>query len=184
MRNGIKERAAVFGRGPRPECLFLAKERKRKVVSPSASALEGQQAVSLITALADLWPHCFALLEQRRRPLKNGIHADILAAAKGAITADEIKVALRRYCRSAGYLLACTEGAARIGLDGKVAGKVTGNEAKFARETLALRKPQKLRPKPARSITPAPKPPEAGIRRITPTDLRVAARERRERGAA
>ena len=44
-----------------------------------------QEARNLIAALADLFPAAFTVYEQRRRPLKIGIHDDILAAAGGAI---------------------------------------------------------------------------------------------------
>jgi ProP effector len=138
-----------------------------------------EQANALIATLAELWPRCFVVLEKHRRPLKTGVHADILAAGQGAVTVDEIKLALRRYCGSIGYLTACTEGADRIDLAGEVAGHVTADEARFATERLAQRKPRQ--PKPV----PAPQAPEPA-KRISLGDLRDAARARRdaERGAA
>jgi ProP effector len=134
-----------------------------------------EQACNVIEALAERWPRCFALLEQHRRPLKNGIRADILAAGHGVVTADEIKFALRHYCGSVTYLQACVGGADRINLDGEVAGRVSPDEARFAAEVLARRQPHQ--PNPALP----PQAPES-IKRLTLADLKTAAA--RKRGAA
>jgi ProQ/FINO family len=40
-----------------------------------------QAATAAIVRLAELYPKCFSVYEGRRRPLKIGIHKDILAAA-------------------------------------------------------------------------------------------------------
>jgi sRNA-binding protein len=48
--------------------------------------------------LAERWPACFAIYEQRRRPLKVGIHRDILAALDGAVTAKGLGAAFCPYC--------------------------------------------------------------------------------------
>jgi sRNA-binding protein len=41
---------------------------------------------AVIALLAELFPECFSVYEGRRRPLKIGIHRDILAAVDGALT--------------------------------------------------------------------------------------------------
>lgn len=145
--------------------------------SPSAFARKEQQAAGVIAALADLWPLTFFVFQHHRKPLKVGIDHDVFVAAKGAVTAAEIKLAVRRYCGSVGYLQACAAGAARIDLNGEAVGQVAPSEAVFAAEQLAQRKP-----KPARAITPAPKAPEPA-KRVSLAELKATAAARK-RGAA
>jgi sRNA-binding protein len=49
-----------------------------------------------IVALAELFPQCFVVFQGHRRPLKIGIHADVVNALAGAITAKEASLALAR----------------------------------------------------------------------------------------
>ena len=60
------------------------------------------EAVAMITLLEERFPACFAVLERRRRPLKIGIHQDIIAAV--GVAPAELGRALQRYTRSDGYL--------------------------------------------------------------------------------
>jgi sRNA-binding protein len=69
-----------------------------------AKSPEAENAQNTIAALADLWPQAFAIYEQRRRPLKLGIHNDVLAALNAAANPKEIAIALRWYCGNVGYL--------------------------------------------------------------------------------
>ena len=39
------------------------------------------KARAIIELLAERWPAAFSVFERRRRPLKVGVHVDILAAA-------------------------------------------------------------------------------------------------------
>jgi sRNA-binding protein len=96
--------------------------------------------------LADWWPLTFAVYAPQRKPLKIGIHQDILAAAEGAIADHEVSLALRHYCNGSFYLHACVEGADRLDLDGNVAGTVTADEAAHAADKLAQY--QARQPKP------------------------------------
>jgi sRNA-binding protein len=43
-------------------------------------------AIAVIWMLFEKWPACLAMYERARRPLKIGIHRDILAALDGAMT--------------------------------------------------------------------------------------------------
>jgi ProP effector len=133
-----------------------------------------KQADDLIAVLADWWPHAFSVFERDRKPLKRNIHDDILAAAKGAISPDELKIALRFYCANFRYLQACVEGAARIDLDGEAAGSVSADEAAHASQRLMQYRARK--PKPAR---PAPKPAAPTKRPISLADLRRSAAARK-----
>lgn len=85
----------------------------------------------------------------------------------GAVTKDEVKLALRFYCANIGYAFACKEGADRIDLDGKPAGKVTAEEAAHG-----VRIIEKWR---RRQKAKADKP-----RRIGLADLRAAAQARKQ----
>jgi ProP effector len=136
------------------------------------------QATATIGVFAAQWPRCFAVYERRRQPLKVGIHRDILAAAAGAITPDEVRIALRRYCGSAGYLFALRESAARIDLAGNVAGVVTADEAVQARKVLAERREREAAKRRARPT--AAHQTNTEPRRLSLADLRAAAHARRE----
>jgi hypothetical protein len=45
---------------------------------------------AVLELLAERWPSAFSIYEARRRPLKIGVHLDILAALDDAVTADEL----------------------------------------------------------------------------------------------
>jgi ProP effector len=86
-----------------------------------------------IVALAARFSKAFSVYERRRRPLKLGIHHDIVAAAPD-ILMKELHAALSCYVNNVGYLYACKAGAARIDLNGKPVGCVTEDEAKNRRD--------------------------------------------------
>ena len=108
-----------------------------------------QRAAAIIERFAKLWPQAFVIYERRRVPLKVGIDADLIAACapaidKGLISAIDIKTALGSYTSATGYLFACkVTGAARVGLDGKVAGVVTEGQAANAQHILERRRARK-----------------------------------------
>jgi sRNA-binding protein len=114
---------------------------------------------AVIELLAETFPDCFHVYEQRRRPLKIGIHDEILAALGGAVTPGELGAALRIYTSNRVYLRRLTAGTERIGLDGQPAGIVAADEVRPA-------------PKPA----PRPTPPLSPPKRLGLSDLRAAAR--------
>jgi ProP effector len=124
------------------------------------------QADAAIALLAEAFPTAFAIYEVKRRPLKVGIHADVLAALNGAMTPAELGLALRRYCGNSVYLSRLLRGAWRYDVDGQRAGDVTAEEEERAKARLAARlakaKPQKpsapkAKPQP-KIIAPAPAP--------------------------
>src|SRR5262245_23961760 len=88
---------------------------------------------AVITALAARFPECFAVPDPRRRPLKVGIHADILAALSGTIRRTELIRALAMHCSSDGYLERVLTGACRVDLEGKPAGVVTAEDERHAK---------------------------------------------------
>jgi ProP effector len=149
-----------------------------------------QAVEAVLELLAERWPACFSVYERRRRPLKIGIHHDILTMRDGVITPRELTAALRRYVHNRHYLWRMVVGASRIDLDGNPAGAVTTEEAAGAaaqleqiltrgvrRQTAAV--PLKMPPleMPLEQLPPQPK-------RISLADLRQAAQERRAGEAA
>jgi ProP effector len=88
---------------------------------------------AVITALAARFPKCFAVPDTRRRPLKVGIDADLLAALSGTIRRTELIRALAMYCSSEGYLERVLTGAWRVDLEGKPAGVVTADDERHAK---------------------------------------------------
>jgi sRNA-binding protein len=143
---------------------------------------------AVIELLAERFPAAFAVYERRRRPLRLGVHLDVLAALNGAITPGELSAAMRLYCGNTGYLKACVSGAPRIGLNDEVAGQVTPEEAASAKQRLEHQRAKQTRrkqmadhaPPKTRKINlrlPVPPPipgPRAGL-----ADLKAAAAARR-----
>jgi ProP effector len=137
-----------------------------------------------IEALADLFPACFALFQQRRKPLKLGIRDDVLAALNGAITVKEAGLALKIYTSNRFYLQASIEGAVRIDLNGNTAGHVTAEEAANAKQRLAAQRDKwkrQLEAKAKAKATAEVKAKNAG--RISLDGLRAAAQARRAAAA-
>jgi sRNA-binding protein len=87
----------------------------------------------------EAWPNCFVAYAPRRKPLKVGIHNDVLALTGGAIEAPVLAAALRYYTNNLHYQGALTQpGAERIDLNGKPVGSVTDAERAHARERFAV----------------------------------------------
>jgi ProP effector len=129
--------------------------------------------LATIAMLADQHPKCFSTYERRRRPLKVKIHIDILGAS--GIEPKVLSAALSFYCLNFHYLAACSEGAARIDLNGEVCGVVTAEEAACAKERLEQQHARYRRQQEAKAKA------EARARnrgRVSLNDLRNAARAR------
>jgi sRNA-binding protein len=90
------------------------------------------RAKALIAVLAAKFPKCFAVPDTRRRPLKVGIDADLLATLSGTIPRTDLIRALAMYCSSHGYLERVLNGAWRIDLQGNPAGVVTADDERHA----------------------------------------------------
>ena len=148
-------------------------ERKPADAAPATkSKARDQNATAVLELLAEQWPGCFSIYEFRRRPLKIGIHLDIIAALDGAITPRELSCALRVYVRNKVYRSRLTVGAVRISLAGEPAGVVTPEEIGP--------KPETLTKQTAPAVSPSPQP--AAPRRLSLADLRAAAARRRGAG--
>jgi sRNA-binding protein len=157
---------------------------------PVPLAADGERAMSksryeelsvIISLLADRWPACFAVYEDRRKPLKIGIAEDIAGELGDAIPKADLHRALSLYVGNRAYLRASITGAARIGLDGQAAGCVTPAEATYARARLDRGKTaSSLKGTPADSagrVRPAATP-GGNPARSSLADLKLAARAR------
>jgi ProP effector len=90
-----------------------------------------------LARLAEWFPQTFALEKYLpHRPLKVGIHPDILARCP-ALTRRELGPSLRAYTRRIIYLQGLVAGAVRVDLDGNPAGEVSAADAEHAAATLA-----------------------------------------------
>src|SRR5215469_13249267 len=92
-----------------------------------------QAALVLVGKLAERFPAAFAINPRHRRPLKLGIHVDILAQLSDTIAPRDLSVALRIYVGNIGYLKALVTGADRIDLNGMPTGTVTAEHADIAK---------------------------------------------------
>jgi ProP effector len=137
----------------------------------------------IISILAEWFPHAFAVYERRRRPLKIGVHVDILERTGGAIEPRELARALRYYTANTGYLRSASRpGAERVDLDGKPAGVVTPEQAEATRLRLSLRKQRiDAGTPPSAKAAPGIQPPTP--KRLSLADLRAAAQQRRQAAA-
>jgi sRNA-binding protein len=126
-----------------------------------------QDIDDIIALLAERWPECFAVLENRRRPLKVGIHKDIQAALGTTVSSEQLSRALVCYCSVPEYQSRLKDKAARIDLDGRPAGVVTAAEALWARAGRGERMRDKRKSAPA-------------VRRSSLVDLRLAGVARRK----
>jgi ProP effector len=141
---------------------------------------------AVIELLAERWLAAFVVFEQRRRPLKLGIHNDILAVLDGAIFKKDLKLALGYYTSNSAYLVASQEGAVRVDLDGATAGVVSAEDAKRAAERLAVFHKFRRQKKAGKLAAPAPEiasstqvsKPAPG--RLSLGDLKEAALRRRQ----
>ena len=90
---------------------------------------------AVLKLLSDQFPQTFS--HRDPRPLKLGIHADVLTALGDAVQPRDLKSALRAYTSNAGYLRALSVGESRIDLDAKPAGTVTAEDEVVAKRRLA-----------------------------------------------
>ena len=152
-------------------------------MSSAAKKRKYIEALAAIEVLETRWPKTFFLNQMHRKPLKVGIHDDLLAAGV-ELTPSALSNALRTYCGNRFYLQQLRVGAGRIDLEGAIVGYVNSVDAKCASDELRRRRYLKAVQQEAAAATspvhgsPAPmseRPP----RRLSLADLRAAARERK-----
>jgi len=115
-----------------------------------------------VNQLAALYPLCFFLAAELRRPLKIGIREDIIAQ-RPELQPSVIVNALQNYTRCVPYWSTLKVGAARIDLDGNVAGEVTLEDEQAAKVKIAkaerrakARELNERKKTPARSLLTQP----------------------------
>jgi ProP effector len=157
---------------------------RRKVEKGIMNKQRLAAALDLIGVLAEMFPACFAINPRYRRPLKIGIHVDILAQLSDTIAPRDLFDALRIYVSNSKYLKALVAGADRVDLNGMPASTVIAEHADIAKAQYEQRRDKhkaKQKQLAVVSAKPAepPKPVAAIPRRISLADLRMAAQARR-----
>jgi ProP effector len=143
----------------------------------------------LTEKLAAIWPKAFFINQDARRPLKLGIHRDMVGQAHG-LSGTDLRRAVSQYCGSPGYLAACTEGAVRIDLAGMPAGMVTAEAVAAAVKMALSQKTRQREAKAERAVAAAVAPEQqtekastkAAPKRLSLSELRTAARQRQATG--
>jgi sRNA-binding protein len=149
----IQKQSGPGVRGPEARKASLADEqcdlpKTPDTVSPIKKKRPDATVGAVIALLAERWPATFSVHEGRRRPLKVGIFADVMAAIDGAVTRAELGKALGCYTANPVYMAKLREGVARIGLDGEPSGTVTAEQANYAKilRWMAVAKKYEWRP--------------------------------------
>jgi sRNA-binding protein len=146
---------------------------------------------AVLKLLSDQFPHAFR--QRDPRPLKIGIHVDVLTALGDAVRRRDLESALRAYTSNPGYLRALSAGASRIDLDAKPVGTVTAEDEVVAKRRLAestkhVEPPAIVPPAAQTGLKPSAVPPAAedqkppapsAPKRLSLADLREAGRRRR-----
>jgi len=90
------DQTRVYPRVPRPTRAIQTVHNAPIGANSVSRAVTNRTAAAkaLIEKLADRFPACFAVYEKRRRPLKIGIHDDLVAALDGTVSLRELKAAL------------------------------------------------------------------------------------------
>ena len=129
----------------------------------------------IIARMAELCPQCIFVYEGRRQPLKTGIYADIIAKVGGAITPDELKLALRSYVRNIGYQKAMARpGAMRVDTEGNPVEAASEQHAASAtRAAAAYFARQVARKAAARAACAEPEAPGASGAFVTGAHVRT-----------
>ena len=120
--------------------------------------------------LCERFPKCFAMWQERRLPLKSGIHKDIIAILGDQLEMKRLKQALNLYTVNIVYLNRAKKiGATRIDLDGNPCGVVTVDASMQAKVRLYQLKHDNKKKEPVE------KPPP---KRVGLAELRAAAARR------
>jgi ProP effector len=143
-----------------------------------------------VERLIEKYPRTFFQNQADRRPLKIGLHRDLVAdTARHGLSRDELRKALARYCSSPGYAAATVLNAPRIDLAGEPAGLVTADAVSAAIRAARLsrksgRERREIRVEGKAVVAAAAPEPSTNQNnqngtRLSLTDLRNAAQQRR-----
>ncbi|MCY1519258.1 RNA chaperone ProQ [compost metagenome] len=133
--------------------------RKREPVDPTVEA---------IWRLQKQFPLAFPKNPAPKVPLKEGILADAAQHLEAlSMTEEQLKQAIAEWCKGSRYWTCLAEDAPRVDLQGQPVGKVTAQQAAYARRQASRRPGGKPRPskkpaaaQPSAAPTPAAQPSE------------------------
>ncbi|MGJ8668963.1 MAG: ProQ/FINO family protein [Oceanococcus sp.] len=91
-----------------------------------------------LPALIARYPKSFFDDPRQRKPLKIGVHKDILADDANELASYQLTSALRWYTGALGYQLSIQDKAERIDLNGEASGQVTAEDATAATAKVKL----------------------------------------------
>lgn len=112
--------------------------KKREPVDPTVEA---------IWRLQKQFPLAFPKNPAPKVALKEGILADAAQHLEAlAMTEEQLKLAIAAWCKGSRYWACLTEDAPRVDLQGQPVGKVTGQQAAYARRQASRRPGAKARP--------------------------------------
>ena len=133
---------------------------------PASAPAPAPASATVLPALIEAYPACFDW--EHPRPLKIGLHRDLLAAGLGEarVKGADLQRALARYCHRPLYRWTLRAGATRVDLHGQPAGVVTAAEVKTARA--AWKAQQTGRPVPPRPGDAPSSPKEVHPPNATP----------------
>ena len=136
------------------------------VVDAEPASAPAPASATVLPALIEAYPACFDW--EHPRPLKIGLHRDLLAAGLGEarVKGADLQRALVRYCHRPLYRWTLRAGATRVDLHGQPAGVVTAAEVKTARA--AWKAQQTGRPVPPRPGDAPSSPKEVHPPNATP----------------
>jgi sRNA-binding protein len=116
--------------------------------------------IDVIQLLEQRWPACFSVYAVRRRPLRVGIHFQIIAELAGTIAEADIRRAIAIYTSNVKYQKKLKAGKDRIGLDGLPDGKVTEEQEIFASFRIASYNDAEWHRRTASAYHPSRPPPD------------------------
>lgn len=157
-----KKTLALKGRIP-PSAVAVRRQlhvgllQEHKEIKAARLKARAERRGEVLKQLCKLFSKCFSFKE--RKPLKVGIHHDILQAMGESIDPKELHGALRYYTGGLAYLKALAVGQPRVDLQGRAAGEVTAEERRIAQQEVERVEALLLtRPKPDRRDKPKPQP--------------------------
>ncbi|HIE1896305.1 TPA: ProQ/FINO family protein [Pseudomonas aeruginosa] len=142
LRDRLRAQAAQAKPAQTKSSAGRAKKREREPVEPGVEA---------IWRLQRHFPLAFPKSPAAKVPLKQGIlqdaqqHLELLG-----ITAEQLKQAIATWCQGSRYWSCMVEDAPRLDLQGQVAGKVTAEQAVYARRQASRRLREQMREKRAK----------------------------------
>ncbi|MCT9127087.1 ProQ/FinO family protein [Cupriavidus gilardii] len=157
VHGGTKAGGTKAG-GTRPAGAGASAKPPRKAHREPAAARRTEEPVDPtvrnIWKLQKQFPLAFPKAPAAKLPLKIGVYDDLLPhAAALQMTEQELRDALKQWCRGSRYWACLVEGAPRVDLAGAEAGQVSARDAARARHL------EQLRSRRAKPSTPAPAQP-------------------------